>query len=133
MVIADKTYRSVRHCPRQETGSSVDDLFNIDFRRVRNRRERFFGHLDKHKLLHYNQHSKEFLKSAFGLLWNSECVDWRIRPRQLYLTSLTLLDVDHPIVQDTCNSTQHNFLGVCNHDTKQYNLSTVKYSNRSGL
>ena len=29
MVIADKAYRSVRHCPRQETVSSVDDLFDI--------------------------------------------------------------------------------------------------------
>ena len=79
ILIADKAYHSVRHCLCQEKGTTVDENFDLEFRRNRNRNERFFGRLDHHKIMHYNQHSRRFVKSAYGLLWNSECLHWQHR------------------------------------------------------
>ena len=100
MIIADKAYIDNRHCFCQEVGPAIDETFDMEFRRIRNRVERFFAHMDQHKLLHYNQHRKDFARSAFGLLWNAECTHWKVHQVTLYDDSVESLDSTHSVVRE---------------------------------
>ena len=99
MMIADKAYIDNRQCFCQEVGPAIDETFDMEFRRIRNRVERFFTHMDQHKLLHYNQHRKDFARSAFGLLWNAECTHWKVHQVTLY-DSVEYLDSTHSVVRE---------------------------------
>ena len=72
----------------------------MEFRRIRNRIERFFAHIDHHKILHYNQHRIDFVKSGFGLLWNAECFRWKFCKRELYRDTVVMLDAESKFVNE---------------------------------
>ena len=60
---------------KKKTSLDADeDLFDMDFRRVRNRIEQFFARIDKHRFIWYNTHGEEWNRQAFGLVFNAECV-----------------------------------------------------------
>ena len=48
-----------------------EDLFDMDFRRVRNRIEHFFGRIDKHRFFWYNCHEEDWNRWAFGFVFNA--------------------------------------------------------------
>ena len=83
LILADLAYISVRHMLTQKKGSlgsPQDEWYDMEFRRVRNRVERVFGGLDKHRVLWYSLFSKEVIAQIMLLIFNAECVRWQLEP-----------------------------------------------------
>ena len=81
LLLADKAYMNNAHCLapykiRSNSSETIDSQKKLFFNRVHSHRrarvERFFAYLDRHKFMHYCRHKKEWIASAFHLMWNAE-------------------------------------------------------------
>lgn len=87
LVCADLAYISNRHALCQYKGALDErqELFDIVFRRLRTRVERFFGAIDKHRMFHYAVQSRETIDGLFCLVMNAEAVRWTMDSLNPYM------------------------------------------------
>jgi len=87
--LGDLAFSSLKHYLTQVKGtkkknklSEGEDLFDIEFRRVRNRVEHFFAQLDEFRCMWYNLHGIQWNTYAFSMIFNSECLVWELNDKR---------------------------------------------------
>eukprot|EP00760_Papus_ankaliazontas_P016253 PhM_4_TR16774/c2_g3_i19/m.22681 len=103
-ILADKAYVSVMHCLTQEKGLSTESkdsqhLFDVEFRRVRTRVERFFALFRRHRIMVDNQHTSEVAGNAFALLFYAEAYKFKQDQPEWYRANLVIRPFEDPNVQ----------------------------------